>query len=113
MSLKLTKAYCCERVAMGAREDRDEVETLLDRCFGHRKWAGLTEIVSACNRSPLARDCMWNLDLIEAVLRDLGERTWRRDYRSTSTQEAGNWSAFHRRTAKKIDAEWTGSLDYC
>ena len=109
--LKLSKAYCCERVPR-CRELPEEAVWSPQR-FGRRKWVSLKDLVSACNRSPLVRDHMWTLDLITQVLADLGERAWRRRFRWAPLPDVGNWSAFARRTATEIDAAWEGTLDYC
>ena len=110
--VKLSKAYCCEHLPCFP-DTRSIVTATWNRCFGRRRWATLTEVVKACNRFARGRAEMWAYDLLREVL---GEELFASDLLSAYRREPrirGSWCAVDLRWARKIDAEWEGTLDYC
>ena len=108
--LKLSKAYCCERIPCGPL-GRIDAEKAWKKRFGRRRWATVTEVVKVCNGSAARRSALWAWQAIRRVLTDLGESVWLDRYYAKHERE--NESVFDLRTAKEIDADWDGTLDYC
>ena len=113
--LKLSRSYCCEnrRAHHGCRE---KAEAVWLKAFGDAEWASVAEVVRAYARYlPSWRDTAYPLRLLRAVFRDLPDKEAAKVYNKTNLRcpKTRQQRALDRRTAKAIDAEWEGTLDYC